>query len=1383
VLVSSEALELGGERYLLNNLLDITERKQAEEHLRESEARARAMLNAIPDLMFRLDRQGIFLDYKADVHDLHEQAVSLIGQRNQEVAPPEFANLIEREIETTLATGEIQTFEYQLSVPDSGLLDFEARMAPSGADEVIAIVRNISEQKRNQAIIYAQRDLARSIGRVSTLEEGLQLCLEVALQISGLDGGGIYLFEAGSSQLALVCHQGLGEAFVQAVTRFPAESPNAQAVLAGNSLYFSVDDPRIQNPLHQAEHLQAMVVVPVQHQGRAIGCLNLASHVLPYIPEHSRAGLETLAVEIGNFVIYLRSQLALRQSEKRFTTIFENTPLTIGISRLRDGVFIEINSAFTRLLGYTREEALGNTSQALDLWWDLADRQAVIAKLNQGQPVQGFETALRAKSGAKCEVLISGELIEINTEPCLMLQATDISARKQAEAEILERQRLLEAVLRLGRNVTAIPDLDQCLRQIYHSLRQGLGFDRVGVFLYEPAANQIRGTYGTSRTGEMVDNSWYARPVEEWTDWQLALQDPQGLVMVEDYQAVRHPAPENEMYGVKQHLTLAAWAGDKPAAMLVVDNLHSAKPITSVDQEALQLFAGYAGLAIANAQLHAGLEQRIRERTAEVQDLYDNAPTGYHSLDAQGCFVQINQTELGWLGYTRAEILGRPFADFVTPASWPVFQSNFPIFKQRGWVRDLEFELIRKDGSTFPVLISATAIQDEAGNYLMSRSTVFDNTERRKVEEALRASQASLQNFLDTASDLIQSLDEKGNYLYVNNAWCDTLGYPPAEALQLNLLQIVDPQHQALCQQTLQNLIRDQRPEEIEILFITKQGQPVMVEGRVTSRQDESGRIITSGIFRNVTERKRAQEALRESRDQLSAANAALEKAARMKDEFLASMSHELRTPLTGILGLSEALELKTYGDLNEKQLRALKNIELSGRHLLALINDILDLSKIEAGKLELQFEIVPLADICQASLQLTKGMAHQKNQKVSFSMSSTTDVVRADPRRLKQMLVNLLSNAIKFTPSGGSLGLSVEDAKSDQVIRLTVWDHGIGIQPEDLPRLFQPFVQLDSRLARQSEGTGLGLSLVQRMTELHGGSLQVESAPGAGSRFTIILPWSTQEVSPSPELSGQTGRLEQSLTVEDNRLDAEHLTRYLQTLGLKNLVSPVGATAVELAAASSPDVILLDLYLPDKSGLEVLAELKTDARTQSIPVIITSVAEKRAEALALGAAGYLVKPFSLAELHTELTRAVTDAKEPASVMVIAPVQTDPLILIVDDNEVTLQMFADVLETRNLRVATARSGMEMLKLAPEIHPDLILMDIQMPGMDGMEAIRRVRAHADPELATIPIIALTALAMTGDRERCLEAGANDYLSKPVQLQNLVAQIFELLAPRR
>ncbi len=390
--------------------------------------------------------------------------------------------------------------------------------------------------------------------------------------------------------------------------------------------------------------------------------------------------------------------------------------------------------------------------------------------------------------------------------------------------------------------------------------------------------------------------------------------------------------------------------------------------------------------------------------------------------------------------------------------------------------------------------------------------------------------------------------------------------------------------------------------------------------------------------------------------DRLAAANAELARANRLKDEFLANMSHELRTPLTAILGLTEALRELDQGPLTARQTSSLRIIEDSGRHLLALINDILDLSKIEAGKAGLQIEPVSVDAICASSLQFIKTAAARKGITVTSDTRVPNATLNADARRLKQILVNLLSNAVKFTPAGGQVGLAVEGDPDAGQLRFTVWDTGIGIRPEDQIRLFQPFVQIDSSLARHYEGTGLGLALIARLTRLHGGAVSLDSTPGQGSRFIISLPWEPY---------------------------------------------------VEASPVESPGSIAAD---------------------QSDPML-----------------------------------AAPPPIDPA-----AP--TRPLILRADDDEDSVEVLTIYLTRHGYRLIVAHDGRAAIDRAIADRPTVIIMDIRMPDLDGLTAIRELRAN--PDLARVPIIALTALAMPGDRERCLAAGATAYVSKPINLRELV-----------
>ncbi len=539
-------------------------------------------------------------------------------------------------------------------------------------------------------------------------------------------------------------------------------------------------------------------------------------------------------------------------------------------------------------------------------------------------------------------------------------------------------------------------------------------------------------------------------------------------------------------------------------------------------------------------------------------------------------------------------------------------------------------------------------------------------------------------------------------------------------------------------------------------------------------------------------ERRGAEEALSAERNSLARrvdertadlkqANLELARAARMKDEFLSSMSHELRTPLNGILGLSESLEEGIYGPLTPQQLTPLRSVAEAGHHLLDLINDILDLSKIEAGKLELQPEPVNVSAICEAGLRMVKQVAQQKRLRISLTLESQIAPILADERRLKQMLVNLLGNAVKFTPEGGQIGLEVMSNAATESLRFTVWDTGIGIASDKLNLLFQPFTQIDSSLSRQYNGTGLGLSLVRRLAEMHGGSVGVESELGKGSRFYFDLPMIPAEpvLQKDPE-SGSVWQIRVALIVDDSISSSDHLSRYLYELGAQVFVEHSGDNIVERAVTIKPDAILLDLLMPGRSGWEALAALKADSRTRAIPVVISSVLDERTRGLGSGAAEYLVKPVTRESLRAALRRALRTADAnlaPMPASTAKPSGDAPVILLAEDNLANQQALNGFLTAKGYRVVLALNGVEAVAQAQATNPALILMDIQMPVMDGLETIRHLRAQS--QFARTPIIALTALAMAGDRERCLAAGANEYLTKPVSFKTLVGMIKAML----
>ncbi|MBD2178706.1 PAS domain-containing protein [Pseudanabaena sp. FACHB-1998] len=423
--------------------------------------------------------------------------------------------------------------------------------------------------------------------------------------------------------------------------------------------------------------------------------------------------------------------------------------------------------------------------------------------------------------------------------------------------------------------------------------------------------------------------------------------------------------------------------------------------------------------------------------------------------------------------------------------------------------------------------------------------------------------------------------------------------------------------------------------------------------------------ILYEQLQQELSIRQQAEAQLTETNQKLAISNEELIRATRLKDEFLANMSHELRTPLNAILGMTEGLQEGVFGVTSDRQIKALQTIERSGMHLLSLINDILDVAKIESGQMTLDLEMTSLQMLCKSSISFVKQQADKKSIQLVDNIPNALPDLLIDERKMRQVLINLLNNAVKFTPEGGRIILEVTVTPSSEhlpssYVQIAVIDTGIGISPENINKLFQPFIQIDSALNRQYVGTGLGLALVKRLTEMHGGKIGLTSEVGVGSCFMVRLPYD-------------------------------------------GLLKPVNSSTPEPQIADSHD-----------------------------------------------------------------SDNVTFSPSP---------QQLPLILLAEDNEANISTITCYFEAKGYRMILAHNGEEAIAMAKEHHPDLILMDVQMPVLDGLEATRQIR-H-EPALANTPIIALTALAMTGDREKCLEAGVNDYLPKPIKLKNLSRMIQSLL----
>ncbi|MFQ5840219.1 MAG: response regulator, partial [Candidatus Methylomirabilales bacterium] len=520
------------------------------------------------------------------------------------------------------------------------------------------------------------------------------------------------------------------------------------------------------------------------------------------------------------------------------------------------------------------------------------------------------------------------------------------------------------------------------------------------------------------------------------------------------------------------------------------------------------------------------------------------------------------------------------------------------------------------------------------------------------------------------------------------------------------------------------------------------------------------------------------------------------------KSEFLATMSHELRTPLNAIIGFCELLTDQLGATVSDRHQRYLSNIHTSGRHLLDLINGILDLSKVESGKMDLHYEEVPLAELIQQVFAGVGPQAQAKTLAFSWQVEDELDRVSLDAGKLKQILYNLVGNAIKFTPDGGSVTVTAKRVHGSQfmvhgrrgtdhepstlnheppaeLLEISVADTGIGIKPEDQTRVFEPFQQIETSLGRKYPGTGLGLALTRKLVELHGGEIRVESTPGQGSTFTFTLALPSpvppsgrrpeapaakpRPVETSEETAGDPAR-PLILVVEDDPKAIDLMVSYLQEGGYRVAVARNGEEALAQAKALHPLAITLDVLFPTVEGWHILEQLKAAPETQGIPVVVVSIVDDRPKGLQLGATEYLVKPVTRKGLLAALARQGVPSPDLQEIRVLA----------IDDDPVILDLFKGLLHMQGVSLLTATNGADGIRLAHSRKPDLIILDLMMPGMSGFEVLERLRA--DPTTAATPIFICSAKILTPEERDLLQEQAQRILQKGVfSPSDLLAEI--------
>lgn len=771
----------------------------------------------------------------------------------------------------------------------------------------------------------------------------------------------------------------------------------------------------------------------------------------------------------------------------------------------------------------------------------------------------------------------------------------------------------------------------------------------------------------------------------------------------------------------------------------------------------------------------------VQIKTGALQDaIFNSAYFSSIATDEKGVIQIFNVGAERMLGYSAADVVNQVTpADISDPQELivraealsrelgkpiaPGFEAL--IYKASHGIEDIyELTYVRKNGSRLPAMASVTALRDADNKIIGYLLIGTDNTARQQVEESqarfdkrIRDQQFYTRSLIESNIDALMMTDPQGIITDVNQQMITLSGRSRDELTGAPSKRFfTDP---AKADAAIQRVLSENKVSDYELTVRALDGSETVVSYNAATFHDRDGKV--QGVFaaaRDVTERKRWERTLQEK-------NVELERASSMKSEFLATMSHELRTPLNAIIGFSEALKDGLVGDITESQHEYIGDIFTSGQHLLSLINDILDLSKVEAGMMALELEPVDLNSLLANSLSIVKEKAAAQNIMLELDIGEDLGVPLLDMRKTKQIVYNLLSNAVKFSSSGARISLSAKrvrrhsvgklpgewaaqsfdlaDNEYDDFLEICVSDSGIGISVANMSKLFQAFSQIDSSLARKFEGTGLGLAMVKQLAELHGGTVAVASAEGQGARFAAWLPLRVSATDDNshqgdvlPATTSETHTPERvALVVESNKRAADLLRLLLEAEGFTVLHAASAESALVLAPQQPLSLITLDLALPDMDGWEFLLRISESSSLARVPVVVIAGEAETNMALAGGAAVVMQKPISRSHLQTSLSGLGLQPQE----------QTTHTILVVDDDPKAVEVIAAFLPTPAYAVVRAYGGAEAITLAQRLRPDLILLDLMMPEVNGFDVVEALQA--DPATAHIAILVVTAKTIT------------------------------------
>ena len=1071
-------------------------------------------------------------------------------------------------------------------------------------------------------------------------------------------------------------------------------------------------------------------VKKVFREGKVVG---LADHTLLLSKDGKEFDIEDSAApivtgtgeDLGVVLVFRdateqkRAEEALRQSQEQYHLLFESIPHPVWVYDLKTLAIVDVNHSAVQDYGYSREEFLSLTLKDIRPLEDIPALLENVASLLSSTESGGVWKH-RKKDGTLIDVEIMSRPIIYRGGDARLVVATNITARKRAEEALQTSEQKFRSLVQTANDAIITADSHENITDFNHGAETIFGY----------AAREV---IGKPLTVLMPDR--FKEPHQRGVKRYLETREAHVIGKTVELAAKRKDGTEFPV-----ELSLSSW---KTGAGLfftgILSDITTRKKVEEVLRQS---------------------EERFRLLVSDVTDY------AILMLDPEGRIASWNAGAERIKGYRSEEIIGQHFSLFYTKedveSGKPAYGLRVALeqgrFKDEGW-------RVRKDGSRFWANVVITALYDETGQLRGFGKVTRDTTEIKQAEEALKANEQRLNLALDAAQLGIWELDLVNDKAYRNLRHDQIFGYEslqPEWGQEIFLTHVVPEDREIVKKSFEKAFATGDFHMECRIVWPDKSIHWISAQGRVF-RNDKGDPARMMGTVADVSERMRDQETILHAKEDA-------ERTSKFKDQFLSTMSHELRTPLNAVLGFSDLLSEERYGPLNERQQRYVAHIHTGGKHLLRLINDILDLSKIEAGHLQLAIESVPITTSLAEVLDALRPLADKKSQ--SLVQHAAPDLsVRADATRFKQIVMNLLGNAIKFTPEGGKIELAAQEL--GEFVRVEVRDSGPGIPPGEQQRIFDAFYRL-RQPDKAPEGTGLGLAITRRLVELHGGQLGLESQPGSGSCFYFTLPMAPtfqkeriRKTETTLDKSG-SGRI---LVIEDDLVSARLIESQLASSGYDVVLWDRRRHAVEMAAELQPDAITLDIVMKPVNGWELLSNLKSHPRTATIPVIVVSIVDQPATGALLGADEYIVKPVAKEVLLAAVKHCLKHRGHREQVRPI---------LVVDDDNATREFIAELLSKHGYVVSTAADGAEARAQVAASLPELVILDLILPEVSGFQLLADWRA--DSRTTDLPIFVLTSKDLTPEEKDYLLKNAGALFHKQERWQEaLIRQLQRAVPP--